>query len=58
VKCKPASQKVKFDADQILNPGKYHQQQANRSEAEDARWEQMKDDEPGSVPPPRESDES
>ena len=57
VKCKPAKQKVKFDADRILNPKKYHPQQPKRSEAEDARWESMKDDEPGSVPPPRGPDE-
>lgn len=57
VKCKPAKQKVKFDADRILNPGAYHPQQPKRSESEEARWERMKGDEPGSVPPPREPDE-
>ena len=57
VKCKPAKQKVKFDTDRILNPGKYHPQKPKRSEAEDTRWERMKDEEPGSVPPPREPDE-
>ena len=57
VLCKPKRQKVKFDADRIRNPGKYHLQKPKRSEAEDARWERMKDDEPGSVPPPREPDE-
>lgn len=53
VKCKPQSQKVKFDADRILHPEKYHPQKPKRSEAEDARWERMKEDEPGSAPPPR-----
>ena len=57
VLCKPKSQKVKFDADRILNPGKYHPQQPKRSSAEEARWEGMKDDEPGSVPPPRQTNE-
>ena len=57
VLCKPKSQKVKFDADRILNPKKYHPQQPKRSAAEDARWERMKDDEPGALPPPRGPDE-
>ncbi len=56
VLCKPKSQKVKFDADRILHPEKYHPQQPKRSDAEDARWEQIKGDEPGSVPPPRSPD--
>ena len=57
VLCKPKSQKAKFDADRILHPEKYHPQQPKRSEAEDARWERMKGDEPGSMPPARGSDE-
>jgi hypothetical protein len=54
VKCRPKSQKVKFDADRILHPEKYHSQKPKQSDAEDARWERMKNDEPGSVPPARE----
>jgi hypothetical protein len=57
VLCKPAKQRVKFDADRILNPEKYHPQQPKRTKADDARWERMKDEEPGSVPPPRGPDE-
>jgi hypothetical protein len=57
VLCKSKTPKVKIDADRILHPEKYHPQQPKRSQAEDARWERMKDDEPGSVPPPRSPEE-
>jgi len=57
VLCKPKSQNVKFDADRILHPEKYHPQKPKRTKADDARWERMKDEEPGSVPPPRGPDE-
>ena len=57
VKCKPGKKKVKFNADRIRHPEKYFPQQPKRSAAEDARWERMKGDEPGSVPPPRGPDE-
>lgn len=57
VLCKPAKQKVKFDADRIHNPEKYHPPKPKRSDAEDARWERMKGYEPGSAPPARGPDE-
>lgn len=51
VLCKPGKEKVKLDADR-LRPGS-RKKKPRRSPAEDARWERMRSDEPGSAPPPR-----
>ncbi|NYJ02674.1 hypothetical protein HNR19_003372 [Nocardioides thalensis] len=48
VLCKPTSEKVKLDAGRLL-PG--DRKAPRRSAAEDARWQRMKSDEPGSTPP-------
>lgn len=50
VLCKPKSEKVKLDADRLL-PG--DRKKPHRSAADDARWERMRSDEPGSAAPPR-----
>ena len=48
VEFKPKGQKVRFDADRILGDHR-----PRREQKRDARWNDMLDDEPGSVPPPR-----
>ena len=47
VKYKPKSQKVRFQTSRTLGPRRRNPQ------PEDDRWRDMLDDEPGSVPPPR-----
>lgn len=48
VQYKPKSQKVRFDNDRILG-----NRRPRKPQPRDARWNDMLDDEPGSVPPPR-----
>ena len=48
VRCKPKSQKVRFDKGRRLGD-----RRPRREQKRDARWYDMLDDEPGSAPPPR-----
>jgi hypothetical protein len=48
VKYKPKSQKVRFDTDRITGD-----RRPRKPQPRDDRWNDMLDDEPGSVPPPR-----
>ncbi len=49
VKCKPKSQKVRFDNDRMRG-----RRGSRKPQPKDDRWRDMLDDEPGSAPPPRE----
>lgn len=56
VLCKPADQKVKFDAARMRHPER-HRSRPTRTKAETDRWHEMKRDEPGTPPPARQKEE-